>query len=128
MGGRGKKEGAPALRGGGKEMKKIIAEKMNKHCLSLLKSTILVVGAIVIVTIVANLMLAKSNYEIVGYETYTVSYGDTLWNIAEDIQKDQNIQMDIREIEYDIKTMNEWNGNSIVYCGDIISTPVYEEY
>lgn len=53
-------------------------------------------------------------------ETITVRYGDTLWDIAKDIDSDK----DLREIVYEIKELNNIH-DSNVYPGDEIIIPTY---
>ncbi len=59
---------------------------------------------------------------IISYTEYTVKDGDTLWDIASNMN---NGGMDIREIVFDINQLNEYDANNVLRAGETIKVPVY---
>ncbi|WP_282925876.1 cell division suppressor protein YneA [Helcococcus kunzii] len=53
-------------------------------------------------------------------KTITVDYGDTLWDIAKNVDSDR----DLREIIYEIKELNNID-ESDIFPGDQIKVPTY---
>lgn len=84
------------------------------------------IAVFVLVTLILALMLnvAYDKHEIVSYDTYVVSDGDTLWGIAE-MSNGYN-DMDINEIIYDIKKASNLEVSSL-NIGDVVQIPIYEE-
>lgn len=60
---------------------------------------------------------------IVSSKPYTVQYGDTLWEIAE--QSNGYGNMDIRDIIYDIQRLSDCTTE--INNGQIVQIPIYEE-
>ena len=82
--------------------------------------------AVVVLTIALLFAVAyatNNTPKIVGYNTYVVTYGDTLWDIAKTSNGYDN--MDTRQIIYDIQQAS--NITSDIQSGDIIQVPIYEE-
>ena len=59
---------------------------------------------------------------LVQYETFRVSHGDTLWAIAGNWAPEG---MDVREYIYKIKKANDME-RSDIYAGDELLLPIYE--
>lgn len=55
-------------------------------------------------------------------DSIRVVEGDTLWDIANKISEYSNKKLDVREIVYEIKTLNNINGSDI-YPGDVLIIP-----
>lgn len=78
---------------------------------------------------VLTLMLALvftivyDRHEIVGYDTYVVTSGDTLWGVAK--LSNGYDHMDTREIIYDIEKAS--NITADIESGDVLQIPIYEE-
>ncbi len=68
-------------------------------------------------------VISHKKFSVIGYETYVVSTGDTLWDIA---KKNKSKRMGM---ENAIKTLKEINSlkNSEIFVGDIIRVPIYKE-
>lgn len=82
--------------------------------------------AVVVMTIALVFIVAYATNDtqnIVGYNTYVVSNGDTLWDIAE--MSNGYDDMDVRKIVFDIRQAS--NINADIQCGDVIQIPIYEE-
>ena len=82
--------------------------------------------AVVVMTIAFVIVVAyatNDNTNIVGYNTYMVQQGDTLWDIAESINDGS---MDTREIIYDIREASNLDTADIQVC-DVLQIPIYEE-
>ena len=67
--------------------------------------------------------IVNDKHKIVGYESYFVTDGDTLWDIAK--QSNGYDHIDIRDIIYDIQQAS--NISSDIQWGDEIQIPIYEE-
>jgi hypothetical protein len=82
-------------------------------------------AAVVLMTIAFMFVVAIANDtpNIVGYNTYVVSNGDTLWDIAE--MSNGYGRMDVREIVYDIRDASNITPN--IQLGDVVQIPIYEE-
>lgn len=66
---------------------------------------------------------SKRNDGIVAYENYVVSYGDTLWEIADKFYGDSiDIRIPIRHIE-EINDIPD----ARIYGGDVLLLPVYAD-
>ena len=81
---------------------------------------VVVLMTIALLFVVAN---ATDKPEVVGYNTYVVSNGDTLWDIAKTSNGYDHV--DTREIVYTIRTASGLD-TADVYVGDVVQVPVYE--
>lgn len=91
------------------------------------KTRFYTVVAVVVMTIALVFVVgfaANDTNNIVGYNTYVVTMGDTLWDIAETSNGYNNI--DIQQIMYDIRQASNLDGANIS-CGDVLQIPIYEE-
>ena len=91
----------------------------NKHRFSIFVAVVMLMTIALLVAVA----YANDNYEVVGYNTYVVSNGDTLWDIAK--TSNGYDYVDTREIVYTIQTASGLN-TADVYVGDIVQVPVYE--
>lgn len=82
-------------------------------------TSLFVVMAIIILSLISNNKVHSSVYEI-DYEEVEVVEGDTLWNIAVGYLPEKT---DIRKMIYDIKEFNNME-TSYIYPGDIIKIPL----
>ena len=69
-----------------------------------------------------NNLFHNIDYEVVNYKEYTIKTGDTLWDIANQI----NPGMDIREVVNDILHINNFDNTPLLYEGDVIKLPIYQ--
>jgi len=92
-----------------------------------LKKFIRSIVVIVLVLFALSLIFAKSSlsHREKEYTKLSVAYGDTLWNIAEGLQKDNEFykEKDIRYIISDIKSLNDL-GTSSLYVGQELIIPL----
>jgi len=96
---------------------------MKKYRLNLKKFIPFVLTIIMVVSVIVSVFGNNHKVEIVDYDRYYVTSGDTLWDIASSI----NPGIDNRRVVYDIAQMNEWNGAVMIAAGDVISIPVYSK-
>ena len=89
-----------------------------------LRGIALIIG-ITIVLIFIMTSKAFSHQE-VTYKTVSVTYGDTLWDIAENEKKTNSYYKgcDIREIIHDIKQINNLE-NTYLSVNQILEIPIY---
>ena len=80
---------------------------------------VVVLLTIALLFVVAN---ATDKPDVVCYDTYVVSNGDTLWDIAD--TSNGYDYVDTREIVYTIRTASGLD-TADVYVGDIVLVPVY---
>ena len=78
---------------------------------------------IVIATILTIVAILNDTPKIVGYDTYIVASGDTLWDIATLSNGYNNISQDA--IVLDIRKAS--NITPYINPGDVIQIPIYEE-
>ena len=78
---------------------------------------------IIVLLLAVVVGFANDTPNIVGYNTYVVSNGDTLWDIAE--MSNGYGRMDVREIVYDIRDASNITPN--IQLGDVVQIPIYEE-
>lgn len=85
-----------------------------------MKKTLIVI-AIIAVAVVVSGMRKPSKAEV--YRDYVVSSGDTLWDISQEITPPS------RDVRYTIAEIEEKNdiNDGLIYAGQVISIPVYEE-
>ena len=67
---------------------------------------------------------AASVVQPVGYVSYVVKSGDSLWTIAEDYMPES--KDDVREFVHEIKQVNHLESDHI-YGGQLIAVPCYSE-
>lgn len=88
-----------------------------------LTSILVIIGLTILLTIsISNTAFSKSEQR---YKTITVSSGDTLWSIAEDV-KDKSLNYsdkEIREVVYDLKEINCLKSSSL-QIGQNIQIPM----
>lgn len=72
---------------------------------------------------VAVLVSGYTATKVVTYKQYTVTAGQTIWQIADEHMRQQDKTRDIRELVYDI---TEYNGlrNKHLQPGDVIIIPL----
>lgn len=92
---------------------------VNKKRFSIFVSVVVLV-TIALLFVVAN---ATDKPNVVGYNTYVVSNGDTLWDIAK--TSNGYDYVDTREIVYTIRTASGLD-TADIHCGDVVQVPVYE--
>lgn len=82
------------------------------------------VAGIVLMTIALLFVVANATDkpDVVCYDTYVVSSGDTLWDIAK--TSNGYDYVDHREIVYTIRTESGLD-TADVYVGDVVKVPVY---
>lgn len=94
-----------------------------KNSKNFIRSILIMLGIIFIL----SLIIAKStlSYAVYEYKTIYVSYGDTLWSIASDLQQNDAYYKgkDVRYIIGDLKEINKLN-NSTVYINQELQIPV----
>lgn len=95
---------------------------VNKKRFYLFITSIFVVLAIIIFSLISNNKVHSSVYEI-HYEEVKVVEGDTLWNIALAYLPEKT---DVRKVIYDIKRFNNMN-SSYIYPGDTIKIPSFNK-
>jgi len=92
-----------------------------------LKKFIRSIVVIVLVLFILSLVFAKSSlsHREKEYTKLSVASGDTLWNIAKDLQRDNEFykEKDIRYIISDIKSLNDL-GTSSLYVGQELIIPL----
>ena len=84
------------------------------------------VGSLLLLILFLFVLIPNIHVEgssIVNCDNYTVKSGDTLWSIASSINTNN---MDIREIVFDIKDINDFSNDHIITVGEIILVPVYD--
>lgn len=81
--------------------------------------TVVVLMTIALLFAVAN---ATDKPEVVGYDTFVVSDGDTLWDIAKTSNGYDYVAT--REIVYTIRTESGLD-TADIYVGDVVLVPVY---
>lgn len=83
------------------------------------------VAVVVLMTIALLFAVANATDEpdIVGYEEFYVSYGDTLWDIAKTSNGYDYVITS--EIVYEIRTASGLD-TADVYVGDVVLVPIYE--
>lgn len=86
----------------------------------MLKNILFILVIIIIFKALVTYQLAKTEFQ--TYD-YTVTSGDTLWNIAADICEDNN-DLYIKNVISDIKSINNLE-NPIIYVGQTIKLPIY---
>lgn len=88
-------------------MKKIVNVKR-----FIISNTIVLLFVVMIVSSIVNITYSHNN---IKYKTIYVTQGDTLWNIADEEQKNNSYyeNKDIRDIVYDIKTANNLNVSNL---------------
>ena len=81
------------------------------------------ISVIIIIALCAVGFIANDTPNIVGYNTYVVSNGDTLWDIA----KLSNGYGDVehQQIVYDIREASDIT--PYIHQGDVVQIPIYEE-
>lgn len=85
--------------------------------------TFFVVAAFILITISANLILGldtANSQTITEYDEVKISYGDTLWSIAEKYMSDSN---DIRKSVYQLCQLNDISADEL-YAGMTIIVPI----
>lgn len=83
------------------------------------KRLILLIAITALLTGFHKQKLKNDNYNnIIIYQRYVVSSGDTLWNIA----KQYNTYKDIRKTVYEIRKVN--NSNCIIKPGQVLLIPI----
>lgn len=95
---------------------------VNKRRFYLFITSLFVVIAMIIFSLVSNNKVHSSIYE-VNYTEVRVVEGDTLWNIALAYLPENT---DIRKVIYDIKRFNNMS-TSYIYPGDIIKIPEFDK-
>lgn len=78
--------------------------------------------AIMIVGLLTVCVNAMQKPDIVGYDTYTVRSGDTLWAIAQ--ESNGWNRMDAYEIINDIEEASDCS--SLIHPGDVVYIPIYD--
>ena len=91
------------------------------------KLNVFIIGLIVTIfliysvpAIAKNILDNHVNQKKITYINYTVEFGDTLWDIAADHRTD----MDIREVIWDIKQVNDLPNDKHIQPGDELKIPV----
>ncbi len=72
--------------------------------------TSLTLIAFIALSCVFGTVMGKENAKEKTYVEYTVTYGDTLWNIAE---RHNYSNADVREVIYNIQTVNALDDSSV---------------
>ena len=78
---------------------------------------------IIVLLLAVVVGFANDTPNIVGYNTYVVSNGDTLWDIAE--LSNGYGKIEHQRIVYDICEAS--NTTPYIHQGDVIQIPIYEE-
>ena len=87
--------------------------------------TFFVAAAFILITISANLILGldtANSQTITEYDEVKISYGDTLWSIAEKYMSDSN---DIRKSVYQLCQLNDISADEL-YARMTIIVPIYK--
>lgn len=88
-----------------------------------MKKIVAFITVVVVLLVCAVSFVANGTPKIVGYDTYVVAQGDTLWDIAK--LSNGYDDMDTRDVIYDIKQAS--NITSDIQLGDVVQIPIYEE-
>lgn len=83
--------------------------------------TCIILAVFVVLAIILS-WIASANSKPIIHMEYTVSDGDTLWEIAESFTDDSE---DVRKVIYDIRRINKLDSAEI-YPGDVIIIPCGE--
>lgn len=79
---------------------------------------------VLVLAIIVALWFAVTSFnskaEPIRYEEYTVSIGDTVWDIAMGCSNGQ----DVRKLVYEIRKLNNID-DGIINAGDVIQIPIY---
>lgn len=78
---------------------------------------------LLVLCFVVSVAVANDRPNIVGYDTYVVSEGDTLWSIASSSNGYGDI--DTRDIVHDIRDASNLP-TADVWIGDVVQIPIYE--
>lgn len=86
---------------------------------------VILANTIILTLVFISIYKAKINNspEVEKYESYVVSYGDTLWDIA---QKYKIEGFDIRNVILEIQERNGLKSDVIRY-GQVLEVPVYKQ-
>ena len=121
---RRKKKLTPAER-----RKRALIKWYNKHIGTIVVITIIVSIIAISAFITNKIVTYKQNNTMLDFgrtrhcTTYTVKYGDTLWDIAKDMC---SINPEYPDVRVYISEVQEINGIYDIKAGDIISLPYYE--
>ncbi len=104
-----------------KNMNKNLEKRRNsKKGFLKFKNIIIILVMILIISIFLNKNFCK---EKTNFQTYTVKESQTLWNIANNICK-ENEHLNIRSVIFDIKKVNNLDDN-LIYVGQVLQIPIY---
>ena len=89
----------------------------------IVRTVVLILGFIFIMSLFIN--KATYSHKEIEYKNINVSYGDTLWEIAYDLQKNNQVyeNKDIRYIIEDIKSINNLESSSL-YANQELLIPI----
>lgn len=105
-----------------KNMNKNLEKRRNsKKGFLKFKNIIIILVMIFIISIFLNKNFCK---EKTNFQTCTVKESQTLWNIANNICK-ENENLNIRSVIFDIKKANNLD-NNLIYVGQVLQIPIYD--
>ncbi len=105
-----------------KNMNKNLEKRRNsKKGFLKFKNIIIILVMILIISIFLNKNFCKEKTK---FQTCTVKESQTLWNIANNICK-ENENLNIRSVIFDIKKANNLDDN-LIYVGQVLQIPIYD--